>query len=161
MQCKLTWAHIQQNATFLLWSKSCLAGNSLLSSCNTYAFYNIHPLAASETARTLLLPKMKSHYDGILVDVLEYLRSFFISHIPTLQKMDGCLTVINVTSQWRMQEFVEEGFCNSIAREARAKNLGPRPLLPKTTPISSVFERSSLSYLSIPSFSIKIFAEAC
>ena len=34
--------------------------------------------------------------------------------------------------------FVEGGFCYSIVREAHAKNLEPRPLLPKTTPI---FER--------------------
>ena len=43
----------------------------------------------------------------------------------------------------------------------RAKILGPRPLLPKTTPISSVFERSFFSYLLIPSFLIEIFAKAC
>ena len=35
--------------------------------------------------------------------------------------------------------FVEGGFCNSIVREARVKNLGPCPLLPKNTPIFKRF----------------------
>ena len=39
--------------------------------------------------------------------------------------------------------FIEGGPCNSIARKAHAKILGPRPLLPKTTPIFDRFLREA------------------
>ena len=50
--------------------------------------------------------------------------------------------------------FSEGGFCYSIAREARAKKLRPRPLSVKPRPFS---ERDFLLYLSIDPFSIKIY----
>ena len=40
--------------------------------------------------------------------------------------------------QWWMQDLLK-GFCYSIARKACAKNWGPCPLLPKTTPIFECF----------------------
>ena len=51
--------------------------------------------------------------------------------------------------------FIEGGFCISIARE----KVGATPTF--TENHASVLERSFLSYLPIPSFSIKIFAKAC
>ena len=39
--------------------------------------------------------------------------------------------------------FTEGGFCNSIARGARAKILGPRPLWAKPRPFSSVLSEAS------------------
>ena len=57
--------------------------------------------------------------------------------------------------------FSEGGFCYSIAREARVKNLRSRPVSVKPRPFSIILERDFLPYLSIDPFSIKIYAKAC
>ena len=52
-----------------------------------------------------------------------------------------------MVKQWRMQDLFKGGFCNGIVRKAHVKILGPRPLLPKITPI---FERFREKLLVLP-----------
>ena len=55
-----------------------------------------------------------------------------------LAKSQLAQQVPDMYKQWRMQKLLKGCSCYCIAREASTKILGPRPLLPKTTPI---FER--------------------
>ena len=56
-------------------------------------------------------------------------------------------TILSLSdNQWRIQDFLKGGSNSTVAREARAKILKPRPLWGKTTPISIVFERNYQSY---------------
>ena len=90
---------------------------------------------------------LKGRYHYVMIDGAISPLLPAISGVPQGSILGPLLFLIY---QWRTQDLLKEGSVMVLC----AKNLGPRPF-------SSVFERSLLSYLSIPSFSIEIFAKAC